>query len=162
MPEDLLWTWVASCSEEDPSRMITSFGYDADGRVHVEVSETGLDGAPITDDVGGVVVDAPATRSLSACLSDRRVATSDRLIVATPADRLELYRWALAWQVPCLRGSGFEVALPAFADFVEPNVVPWYLLGSADVTSVPFERVLDARWRCDPIPPIVGPSGWVW
>lgn len=161
IPQDLLWPWVQHCEAQVDVETGTVMGWaSTDENGHLEVQYGTM------DDKGALTVDEATTARVSECLGSRRLEPNAVFLgLATEAERLLLYDWALTRQQPCLAERGISVELPPPADFLDQDNISWYLLNQylwsdpTDMAALDFDELLDARLACPPVPPYLVERG---
>lgn len=168
VPEDMLWPWVNSCGA-GPSAPVVGITVDADGAIDLSIGVQDPEapyGTPLMDENDRPVVDEAASQEIEECLSAHRVGERpSNYRQATPAERIMLHDWTARWQAPCLRGHGYDFDIPDLAHFVNPHEVGWFLMATrnwSEEEDLDFERVLDARLACEPVPPFLAAEGVYW
>ncbi len=165
VPEDMAWTWLQFCEQNADVELGSAMAWistDADGALDVQYGTM--------DDEGTLDIDTELTEVIGSCTEQRKVLVDpDRPSrLATTAERLAIYDWAVRWQQPCLAAHGYEVGIQPPSAFVDETTVPWYLIdqyiwtGTDGLAGLDFDALLAARLACPPVPARLAAQGVGW
>jgi hypothetical protein len=162
IPEDMVWPWISHCIGQtgiDYNRYSTTyFSVDGEGTLDIEFGTV--------DQEGAVTTDEEVTALVGGCVESRRLETefnrSRRM--PTDAERLQIYDWAVRLQEPCLAAHRFPATPHPLADYMNHDLMPWYLLQERIWTDTgglvdDFDVLLEARLACPPLPAFLAAQG---
>lgn len=165
VPSDLMMRFLESCQEGVPrgSESGTNLSIRPDGVMVAQIIsyQVATDAEGIT--TRRMAIDEDATATVNSCLAERKIEVRNQGRLPTDGERQLLADWVIQVEAPCVVAHGVDVPLPEYSAFLDEQSYPWYLLDSVSLDGdLDFEKLLEIRHACSPMPEFLRNDGVGW